>query len=100
MQWIKDLLTREQWGQGKGDGKDFGLPPGKLCVVTATNKVVTDPSLAGTGKRYEIYAALLEAAGEPFKTRVDRAVVDWNDRPTTTHEKVMAAFDKAIERAE
>jgi hypothetical protein len=87
--WIKSFIdTPEKWAQGDAVRGD------RHCIITATNKVFTKPDQRA--RRNEVYSALLDHAGVEAAGTPDADILAWND--STTHEKVMAAFDELIEK--
>jgi len=95
--WIKSLLdTPDKWAQDK----KVDPSNDRHCILTATNKVISGNTLEDRSRRFEIYEAILSAAqARVVGLRPDENAVAWNDDQFTTHEKIVSAFDKAIEKA-
>lgn len=97
---VHDVLVRarakianpDDWGKGVRGRLGGGRRPlNTCCAAEAIEDVSTyrDP-------RKEAYAALSASVGlEGFFI----TIVEWNDAPERTHAEVLAAFDRAIERA-
>jgi hypothetical protein len=84
------IATPEQWAKGG----DIDTRAGRYCAAVACN----DSRLAG-----ELYGALSRAIPEGYpRPSPGGWVTDlfaYNDDPATTHNDVLALFDRAIEAA-
>lgn len=85
--------TPEKWTKGKLIRRDENDQICAMCSIGAIY-VATQETL--NARHYAAKAAFREAAG----CVEGLSISYWNDAPERTHAEVMAAFDRAIEKAE
>lgn len=69
-----------------------------FCAGLALTRACIDADLTAGPTRDAAYRALNTVVNGSAQTGISQ-IGRWNDRPTTTHAEVMAAFDDAISRA-
>jgi len=75
------------------------MPPDQHCFITAISKAeeeLANKQLEPTSDMYQLTRDFLCKAAD---LEHGVALMDFNDNPNTTHEQVLAIFDKAIEAA-
>jgi hypothetical protein len=80
------------WNNDGDYFKDGDPDTGCMCVYGAIH-VALDPS-HHIGETEKLFDDLFKSLHLPYK------LIDYNDHPDTTHDDIMALFDRAIELAE